>query len=134
MHSASGSCRGCHTYIDGAGFGLERFDPVGRWRDTENGMPIDPSGDMTDVERVGTDTSAPYASLPELARTIATSHAAQSCFVRQYLRFSRGLRETLAERCGRLWLEDKLAAANGNLVELMVQSVLDPDFVERRQP
>ncbi len=66
--------------------------------------------------------------------TIATSPTAQSCFVRQYLRFSRGLRETLAERCGRLWLENKLRAADGDLRELMVQSVLDPDFSERRQP
>ena len=134
MHSASGACRGCHQYIDGVGFGLETFDPVGRWRDTENGMPIDPSGDLNDVERLGTDTSAPYTTLPQLAQTIAHSQAAQSCFVRQYLRFSRGLRETLAQRCGRLWLEDKLAAAGGDLQELMVQSVLDPDFVERRQP
>lgn len=134
MHSASASCSGCHTYIDPVGFGLETFDPVGRWRDTENGMPIDPSGDLDDVERVGTDTSAPYTTLPELAQTIAASPAAQSCFVRQYLRFSRGLRENLSERCGRLWLEDQLHAANGDLRELMVQSILDPDFVERRQP
>lgn len=132
MHASDPACAGCHKYLDPVGFGFEAFDPVGRWRDTENGQPIDASGDMNDVERLGTGTAAPFTTMPALAHTIAASHAANSCFVRQYLRFTRGLRETLAERCGRLWLENKFTAAGGNIQELMVQSVLDPDFVERR--
>jgi hypothetical protein len=132
MHSQPGPCRNCHQYIDPIGFGLERFDPVGRWRDAENGRSIDASGDMPDVERLGTETGAPFTTLPELAQTIANSHAAQSCFVRQYLRFSRGVRETLAERCARLGVEDRFVAAGGDIRELMVQSVVAPDFVERR--
>ena len=129
MHSSAPACSGCHMYIDKVGFGFEHFDPVGRWRDQENGKPVDGTGDMNDVERLGTDTSAPFASLPELARTIATSQAGPACFVRQYLRFSRGVRETLAERCDRLWVSDKWS---GDVRELMVQSVLAPDFLERR--
>jgi hypothetical protein len=130
MHSTAPACKACHQYIDNVGFGLERFDPVGRWRDSENGKPIDPAGDMNDVERLGTSTSSPFRSLPELAQAIAGSQAAPSCFVRQYLRWSRGLRESLATRCGRLWLEDRFG--NRDVKELMVQSVLAPDFVERR--
>lgn len=132
MHTSNPGCRNCHQYIDPVGFGFEHFDPVGRWRTTENGHDVDAAGDMNDVEQLGTDTGAPFASLPELAQTIAQSHAAQSCFVRQYLRFSRGVRETLAERCARLSIESKFAAAGGDVRELMVQSVLSPDFVERR--
>ena len=37
QHTANPVCAGCHQYIDGVGFGFERFDAVGRWRDTENG-------------------------------------------------------------------------------------------------
>ena len=87
---------------------------------------------MNDVDHLGSGTTMPYATVPELARAIATSRAAPSCFVRQYLRFSRGLAETLAQRCERLWLEDKFTAAGHDLRELMVQAVLDPAFVERR--
>jgi hypothetical protein len=132
MHSQNGACRGCHQFIDSIGVGLERFDPVGRWRERENQQLIEPGGDMNDVERLGTGTSAEFQTLPQLAQTLATSAAAQSCFVRQYLRFSRGVRETLAERCARLELEKKLLAAGGDIRELMVQSVLSPDFVGRR--
>ena len=132
MHSATPECAGCHQYIDNVGFGLERFDPVGRWRTTENGMPIDASGDMNDVDRLGTEVSAPYMSMPQLATTIASSQGASTCFVRQWMRFARGLRESLAERCGRLWVQTKFDAAGGDVREMMVQSVLSPDFVERR--
>lgn len=132
MHSSAPACKSCHQYIDKIGNGLERFDPVGRWRESENGKPIEPGGDLNDVEHLGSASSAPYTTLPELARTLASSHAAQSCFVRQYLRFSRGVRETLAERCARLRVEDKFIAAGGDIRELMVQSVLSFDFVERR--
>lgn len=132
MHTANPVCAGCHQYIDGVGFGFEHFDPVGRWRETEAGAAIDASGDLTDVERLGTRTSSPYTTLPQLASIIATSKAATSCFTRQYLRFSRGVRETLAERCDRLWLERKFDDAGHDLRELVVQSVLSPAFVERR--
>lgn len=132
MHTANAVCASCHRYIDDLGFGFEHFDPIGRWRTSEHGKPIDAAGNLNDVERLGTGTDAPYASLPELAADIAGSDAARSCFTRQYLRFARGQRETLAQRCGRLWLEERFAAAGNDVRELVVQAVLAPDFVERR--
>lgn len=132
MHTANAVCASCHRFIDGVGFGLEHFDPVGRWRDQEHGVAIDGGGDLNDVEHLGSDTSAPYGTLPELAHALAASDAAASCFVRQYLRFSRGLKETLAQRCDRRWLEQRFASTGGDLRELMVQAVLAPAFVERR--
>jgi len=131
-HTANPVCAGCHRYIDDLGFGLERFDAVGRWREQEHGAPIDPSGNLNDVERLGTGTSAPYASLPELAAKLSASAAAPSCFTRQYLRFSRGLRESLAQRCERLSIERTFEASGRDIRELMVHSVLAPSFVERR--
>jgi hypothetical protein len=34
--------------MDPAGFSLENFDAVGRWRETESGRPIDVSGGLPD--------------------------------------------------------------------------------------
>jgi hypothetical protein len=132
MHTANPQCASCHQFIDGVGFGLEHFDPVGRWRDTDAGAAIDATGDLTDVERLGTGTSATYGTVPELAAILAGSKAAPSCFARQYLRYTRGLRETLAQRCDRLWLEQKWTESGHDLRELIVQSVLSPAFTERR--
>jgi hypothetical protein len=36
---ASGSCKGCHTVIDGIGFGFERYDGLGRYREVEQDNP-----------------------------------------------------------------------------------------------
>lgn len=37
-HSGTESCSGCHEKIDPAGFALERFDPIGGWRDWYRSM------------------------------------------------------------------------------------------------
>ncbi|MDA7916540.1 DUF1592 domain-containing protein, partial [Verrucomicrobia bacterium] len=44
MHRADPTCASCHDRIDPIGFGLENFDAIGRWRDTESGKPIDATG------------------------------------------------------------------------------------------
>lgn len=43
-HREHASCAACHDLVDPIGFGLENFDAIGRWRETENDAKIDPSG------------------------------------------------------------------------------------------
>jgi hypothetical protein len=40
-------CAGCHARLDPPGFALENFDVIGKWRDIDNGKPIDATGTMT---------------------------------------------------------------------------------------
>jgi hypothetical protein len=47
-HRANPACASCHDLIDPVGFSLENFDAVGRWRDSEEGKPIDASGGLPD--------------------------------------------------------------------------------------
>ena len=48
-HRDNPACASCHAMIDPLGFGLERFDPVGRLRDVdERYLPIDASGMLPD--------------------------------------------------------------------------------------
>ena len=48
-HRRNAVCAGCHASIDPAGFALENFDAVGRWRDLDESFsPIDPSGSLPD--------------------------------------------------------------------------------------
>jgi hypothetical protein len=47
-HRANAACIGCHKLMDPAGFALEHFDAVGRWRDYEEGRPIDSTGGLPD--------------------------------------------------------------------------------------
>jgi len=47
-HRADRNCASCHRLIDPLGMALEGFDPVGRWRDKDQGQPIDASGELVD--------------------------------------------------------------------------------------
>jgi hypothetical protein len=48
LHRANPECAACHQIMDPVGFSLENFDLVGRWRSTDNGMPIDTTSTMVD--------------------------------------------------------------------------------------
>ena len=45
-HRSNPACASCHTTIDPIGFALENFDALGRWRDYEDGVPVDASGGL----------------------------------------------------------------------------------------
>lgn len=47
QHRADPACASCHDVIDPVGFSLENFDAVGRWRDMEEGRPVDASGGLS---------------------------------------------------------------------------------------
>lgn len=133
QHSADPFCNSCHRYIDPAGLGFERFDAVGRYRESENGKPIDPGGDMNDLEVLGAQSSASFSTLPELARMIAGSQSASACFVRQYARYARGARESLlTDLCGLTFLTDRFRQSGGDIRALLIAVTQSPDFVNRR--
>jgi Protein of unknown function (DUF1592)/Protein of unknown function (DUF1588)/Protein of unknown function (DUF1587)/Protein of unknown function (DUF1585)/Protein of unknown function (DUF1595)/Cytochrome C oxidase, cbb3-type, subunit III len=45
-HRADAVCAGCHKVMDPVGFALENFDAIGRWRTSDEGVKIDPSGTL----------------------------------------------------------------------------------------
>jgi hypothetical protein len=47
-HREKPACVGCHARMDPIGFALENLDAVGRWRDQENGKPVDSVGQLLD--------------------------------------------------------------------------------------
>lgn len=48
QHRADAACSACHEALDPLGFGLERYDAVGRMRATDEGFPVDDSGLLPD--------------------------------------------------------------------------------------
>jgi hypothetical protein len=49
QHRSNAGCASCHSMIDPAGFALENFDAIGRWRTVDDSFnPIDPSGALPD--------------------------------------------------------------------------------------
>src|SRR6185369_11483237 len=46
QHRANPDCASCHSRMDPIGFGLENFDPIGRWRTETAGQPVDAGGTL----------------------------------------------------------------------------------------
>jgi hypothetical protein len=51
VHRSKAECAACHKTMDQLGFGLENFNPVGGWRTTVAGAPVDASGKLPDGTR-----------------------------------------------------------------------------------
>ena len=55
QHRRNPVCASCHATMDPLGFALEPFDAIGRWRTTEDGLPVDARGALID----GTEIDGP---------------------------------------------------------------------------
>jgi hypothetical protein len=51
-HRANPVCAACHKIMDPIGLALENFDGIGQWRTTDEGSPIDASGQLVDGTRI----------------------------------------------------------------------------------
>lgn len=102
-HTSDAACATCHQYIDGVGFGFERFGSDGLYRALEtlgNGViqEIDDSGSIKSLTSPETvldpdSESVAYFSVPELAGLIAESGQGEACFSRQFYRYTVGRNE-----------------------------------------
>src|SRR5262249_43842144 len=51
-HRSNPVCANCHAPMDPYGFVLENFDATGRWRENDEGIPIDASGTLADGMKI----------------------------------------------------------------------------------
>lgn len=81
LHRTSPACAGCHSLMDPLGLPFETFDAVGRFRTTDLGLPIDPSGEF-DGQHV--------ADSREFGAAMAASDAVMRCLVSKYYAYAMG--------------------------------------------
>ena len=48
QHRQNPACASCHVRMDPLGFALENFDAIGKWRTSEDGVPVDASAALPD--------------------------------------------------------------------------------------
>ncbi len=127
QHSSDPTCAACHRLMDPVGFALEEFDAIGRWRDSENGQPVDSTGGIPSLDIADGELQGGRA----VAEAIAASEQASRCFARQWARFAHARLE--AE-------EDPAISALGDLAlespihQVMLELVLSDEFRYRYLP
>jgi len=113
FHLSSKTCAGCHVLVDTIGFGFEKFDADGKYRDKEK-VVIYPTFDQIQKKiktkpteyQLDLDTAAFIKGIPhsefstprDLGRVLASEPACQKCVVKQLFRYALGRPETPADQ------------------------------------
>jgi hypothetical protein len=129
IHSAEPACAGCHSLVDPLGFGLERFDPIGRWRETENGKVIDDSGEVIAT----LDLNGPFEGAQELSALLAQSEQVQRCVVLNFYRYAKGRAERQDEVCHVDQLYREYAESDYDFLSLLRAIISSSTFTLRAE-
>jgi hypothetical protein len=97
-HRTEATCAGCHKIMDPVGLSMENFDTIGGFRMTENGAPIDASGELDNVK---------FPDVIGLGKTVRDNPSATACIVNRVYEFGAGHKPTKSES---VWLNQTLAA------------------------
>ena len=116
--TAGASCNGCHQLMDPIGLAFEKFDSIGSYRETENGVAIDVSGQVIAPTDAG--LSGAFTGVRELATKLAASEEVSDCMSTQWFRYASGRTEEVPDGCSLTTMQDALAASGGDLVEMFV--------------
>jgi hypothetical protein len=120
---AGGTCQGCHATIDGIGFGFERYDGVGRYREVEQ---ENASCEIEGVGNIGGQTfSGPSEFVAENMDAIA------DCAVANLLRFAVRDWNASEERVEQM--AEAFRDSGNDFAALMRAVAVDPLFRHRRE-
>jgi hypothetical protein len=129
-HRADPGCASCHALFDPVGMAFESFDAVGRYRTTENGLPVDPSGEVA-AGVLGPDT-VHLSGTGDLARAIAESPAVHQCVARKAFQYFAGREERETDDPVLRAAMEAFVASDYDLRELIAALFEHPAFVLRR--
>ena len=124
-HRTEPTCAGCHKLIDPVGFSLETFDSGGGFRTTENGVPIDPSGELNGVK---------FENSLGLGKALHDEPATTSCVVNRLYAYAAGRAAAKSENEWVQSLEKSFAANGYRLPDLLRLIATDDAFYRVAAP
>lgn len=127
QHRAAASCSACHKILDPIGLGLERFDGIGRYRETyANGDAIAPDGQLPD--------GTPFAGPQELGVLVGKDPRFTACAASKLFTYALGreIDTDVVDAVSMQRLQEKWAGRGLTLRNLMKEIVLSDAFRFRR--
>jgi hypothetical protein len=124
-HRTEAMCAGCHKITDPIGLALEHFDGLAQYRDTENGAPIDASGEIGGVA---------FTDAASLGKVLRDDPAAVSCLVGNLTKYALGRKPAAHEK---EWVDglQKDFTADGYRVDTLLRRIaLDQAFYRMSAP
>jgi hypothetical protein len=126
-HSKDATCAGCHTLMDPIGLALENFDGAGRYRETENGKPIDASGEV-----LQSDVTGSFVGASGLAQKLAQSRAVKACLARAWFEYGFGREQSDEDSCALAQVNQKFESSGYQIKELITALTESDPFLYRK--
>jgi uncharacterized protein DUF1592/uncharacterized protein DUF1588/uncharacterized protein DUF1595/uncharacterized protein DUF1587/uncharacterized protein DUF1585 len=124
-HATNPACASCHVLMDPIGYGLEHFDGVGQWRDTDGTAAIDATGKLP--------TGQTFDGALQLVSLLKQQTASISaCATQKIFAYSLGRDPVPTDQCQLSQLGTAFAGANYNLRSLIMQMIVTDTFRMRR--
>ncbi len=124
-HVTSEACSGCHNLMDPIGLAFENFDAIGAFREEENGVTIDASGELDGVSYDGpVGVGEALHDHPELG----------PCLVRTLFRYSVGRDATPDEWPLLDFLGERFEESEFRVADLVREIVLSDGFLATSGP
>lgn len=117
-HQTDPNCAACHSMMDDIGFGLENFDEVGRYRQLDNGLPINADSFLDDRGR--------FTGPRQLGQVLRQQPEAIRCLVRNFYRFGVGHIEEETEKTS-LYDVDVAFAQSGFRAKSLLLAIVSSD-------
>ncbi len=118
-HVSNEACAGCHSLMDPVGLALESFDAIGMFRTEENGVLIDPSGELDGI---------PYEDAAGMGRALRDHPNLGPCLVRTAFRYAVGRQAEAGEEPLIDYLSGRFAASGHRVTELLREIALSEGF------
>ena len=118
-HRTGASCAACHAQMDPMGLPFETFDAIGRYRTTDRGLSIDPSGEFEGID---------VADPRQLGEVMSSSGAVAECLVRKVYSYSVGHEERDVDAVVIAALQDSFEASGYRLKALLLDIVTSEAF------
>ena len=125
LHRADPGCASCHKVMDEIGFGLENFDPIGRWREESDGRPIDASATLP--------TGESFNGPAELVQILAARKSDFArCFAEKLLTYALGRGLEFYDRCAVDEIVTQTEAADDRFSAVVHAIIRSEPFQRRR--
>ena len=134
LHRKDPNCAVCHVQMDAIGFGLENFDAVGRWRDSDGGQPIDSAGTLPDdAADAAPGASRSFSGAAQLAKILARDPQKISrTLARKLLSYSLGRGLQYYDQCAIDTIIEKIGPGGHRFQDLVLAVVTSEPFLYRR--
>lgn len=120
VHQQNPSCAGCHTLMDGIGLGFENFDPIGRYRETENGQAIDAVSQFDDKGN--------FEGAVQMGKLLRDDDRVVPCLVKNVFRMATGHVEEDGEKLPLYTAQQAFEAKGYRMKSLLVEIAASDAF------